>query len=436
MNTKLYCYFLFLLPCFVFSQNYNMSNGGSISTCTGTFYDSGGPDGEYSNSQNLTYTICPGTAGQYISLNFTSFDTENNYDKLTIYHGSNTSNPPTVLTGDLSSALPLITSYAANGCLTLVFTSDASITKQGWAATISCRTTTVHPPSLCFGATAFCSASTYNFANTSGTTLTAEVGPNYGCLQTRPNPIWYFMRMSTAGPVTLNVTQTQNANGTGTSLDIDFALWGPFTSTSQGCTTVQSGTLAPAACGYSNSHTETFSIANAQVGEIYLIILTNFSKDPGYIRFQQTDGTGQADCSIVPLSINLNSYDVFQKNGSNQIEWTSIHEQDIFAYELERSEDGNTWTTIRDVEIIEDEASAHKSYNIKDYDFKNTWNYYRLVELRTDGSRENLGTKAIDNRIESKEVLKIVNTLGQEIDRSFSGLKIIVFTDGTSIKVM
>ena len=44
---------------------------------------------------------------------------------------------------------------------------------------------------------------------------------------------------------------------------------------------------------------ETCHIINAQAGEIYILMITNFSTQPGTITFSQTGGTGLTNCNIV-----------------------------------------------------------------------------------------------------------------------------------------
>jgi len=61
------------------AQNYNMSTG-TVNTCSGTFYDSGGNGGTYAANELYTYTICPSTPGAKVVLNFSSFNCEANYD--------------------------------------------------------------------------------------------------------------------------------------------------------------------------------------------------------------------------------------------------------------------------------------------------------------------------------------------------------------------
>ena len=136
-------WFLFLLfsTSILFGQNISMSNGSS-SQCSGNFYDSGGSGAQYGNNQTFTYTICPSTAGQSVSVNFTSFNTESGLDLLYVYSGNSTSSQLLGIYSGTTSPGTL-TSYASNGCLTFYFQSDGSVTKAGWAATISC----VAPPS-------------------------------------------------------------------------------------------------------------------------------------------------------------------------------------------------------------------------------------------------------------------------------------------------
>lgn len=69
------------------SQDLLMQNG-TFNQCSGIFYDSGGPSGDYGDNESITLTICPDTPGQAAQLNFTSFITEPNTDFLTIYDGT------------------------------------------------------------------------------------------------------------------------------------------------------------------------------------------------------------------------------------------------------------------------------------------------------------------------------------------------------------
>ncbi|MBK7131180.1 MAG: CUB domain-containing protein [Crocinitomicaceae bacterium] len=127
---------------FNYAQTYNMGNG-TITACSGTFYDSGGSAGNYLSSEFYTQTICSGTPGNPVILTFTSFSIESGYDFLTIYDGPTTGSP---IVGTYTGAASPGTITASGECLTLVFSSDFIIGYPGWAATISCSTP---PPPPC-----------------------------------------------------------------------------------------------------------------------------------------------------------------------------------------------------------------------------------------------------------------------------------------------
>ncbi len=120
----------------VLPPEFNMANG-TVTTCNGNFYDSGGPSGGYSSSENLTQTFYPSTPGDMIRLTFNSFATESSYDFLYIYNGENTS-APLIGTYDGSISPGMVTASNASGALTFNFTSDGSVTAEGWSASISC----------------------------------------------------------------------------------------------------------------------------------------------------------------------------------------------------------------------------------------------------------------------------------------------------------
>ncbi len=117
-------------------EAYNMQNG-SVTTCDALFYDDGGASNPYSSSKDLTMTFLPSTPGAMLEAVFTFFDLENNYDFLYIYDGTSTS---ATLIGQYSgSSNPgTVTATNAQGALTFRFTSDTSVTREGWSATVHC----------------------------------------------------------------------------------------------------------------------------------------------------------------------------------------------------------------------------------------------------------------------------------------------------------
>lgn len=151
---------------------------------------------------------------------------------------------------------------------------------------------------FCIESEPFCTSNLYSFpAGTSGTS--AEPGPDYDCLNTTPNPAWYHMKIAVAGSFNIRMFSTP-------SEDIDFICWGPFLDPVDPC----DGQLTlnkKVACGYSMATVENCEIPNGQVGEYYILLITNYSQNECNITFEKTSGTGETDCTIVPPPIGSNS---------------------------------------------------------------------------------------------------------------------------------
>jgi PKD repeat protein len=179
----------------VISPEFVMANG-TISTCSGNFYDPGGASGSYSNNQNFTMVINPGVAGNLLKVVFNSFSLEAEascgYDYLKIYNGNSISSS-LIGTWCGTNSPGTITASNATGSLTFVFHSDVSITASGWSAAISC-TSTAAPPVAGF------TASGTNPAINSAVTFTDQStnGPTSWAWSFTPNTVVYI-NSTTAG---------------------------------------------------------------------------------------------------------------------------------------------------------------------------------------------------------------------------------------------
>ena len=140
MSKKILLLTVFIFSVQVYSQDLLMQDG-TFNQCMGTFLDSGGGSAGYSNNENFTITICPDIPGEAISINFTAFNTENPFDFLSIFDGTDdTAAPLGTFTGINSPGLVEPSDANTSGCLTFVWTSDNSIPLAGWSADISCFT--------------------------------------------------------------------------------------------------------------------------------------------------------------------------------------------------------------------------------------------------------------------------------------------------------
>ncbi len=118
----------------------NIGNS-TFSTCNSMFYDSGGPDADYSANETFIMTVHAGSPGAKLQANFTSFDVEQQagctHDYLSIYNGPSMMDP---LIGTYcgNTSPGIITSTNAIGSLTFMFHSDYIINKSGWVAHLKC----------------------------------------------------------------------------------------------------------------------------------------------------------------------------------------------------------------------------------------------------------------------------------------------------------
>ena len=105
--------------------------------CGDTLYDSGGSDGDYASNELTTVTVYPENDGDLVTFTFLSFNTEANYDDLTVYDGPDTSS--TIVGVFDGTEIPdPISSTHATGALTFVFDSDGSVVRSGYEILISC----------------------------------------------------------------------------------------------------------------------------------------------------------------------------------------------------------------------------------------------------------------------------------------------------------
>jgi len=106
-----------------------------VPTCGEMFYDTGGPDGAYTNSENYSVVICGG-AGP-VTIQFTEFQLALDGDILTIYDNDGTSGASDFYTGGASPGT--VTSTNPSNCLTVAFESNSfGEAATGWEAEVTC----------------------------------------------------------------------------------------------------------------------------------------------------------------------------------------------------------------------------------------------------------------------------------------------------------
>ena len=141
---------------------------------------------------------------------------------------------------------------------------------------------------------------------------TAPAGNDYGCLGTQPNPSWFYFEVSQSGDINMELTSTN---------DMDYVIWGPFAdlATAQGACGnlgMAPNPLGNVDCGFLGGNIEYPTITGAVAGEVYVMLITNFSNVATTFSLEQIGGTGGTDCSVVvPACLSDPGTFTLTKNG-------------------------------------------------------------------------------------------------------------------------
>ncbi|WCO01533.1 T9SS type B sorting domain-containing protein [Psychroserpens ponticola] len=158
------------------------------------------------------------------------------------------------------------------------------------------------------------------------------------CLNDTPNPSWFEFEVGASGTIEFQIEQWENfddmGNPEGDDLDVDFVLWGPFTDSVDYCALgletecdCPNNTIDPGFypfgnivdCSWDAAAVENFTINNAVAGEIYVLLVSNWSRDPGFIQIAQTNNDGGFFTAEIDVDL-----------GQDQ-EWCDLDSVDIIA---------------------------------------------------------------------------------------------------------
>ena len=139
---------VFSLPASLKAQDFFLVNEGASNACTGTLYDTGGPDGNYGNNEDHEFVICPTDNPECIELTFEFYDLENaNFgDIIEIYDGDVGAGTAALITdlggfndeSDEIVGAVCFRTFATSGCVSVVFRSDGAENRSGFKADWNC----------------------------------------------------------------------------------------------------------------------------------------------------------------------------------------------------------------------------------------------------------------------------------------------------------
>lgn len=255
------------------------------SSCGSTFTDSGTAAGNYANNENTTSIFCPDNATDVVTITFTAFNLENNFDFLRVYDGTSANAP--LLGSFTGTTLPsAISSSIAGGCLTVVFTSDGTVTSTGWEANITCSTAptcfkpinvftaSVAETSVALGWTETGTATQWEIAvlpcgsTPTATTSWISVSTNpFVVSNLTPNTCYAFFVRSICSPSDVSLP---SSGVNATTLSIPPVCGGIFTDP------------AGATSNYANNTDYTVTICPSNPGEMVTVTFTEFNTEANW----------------------------------------------------------------------------------------------------------------------------------------------------------
>lgn len=263
--------------------------------CGATFTDPAGASANYANNSDYTVTINPTNPGEVVTVSFTAFSTEANFDALYVFNGNSTAapqissgNPAANVPGGLAggfwgTTIPgPFTSTSTDGSLTFRFRSSVGGTAAGWVANVTCG-----PPPLCLRPT--------NPTVISTTSNTVAIGWTENNTATS----WevFALPCGSPAPTSTSVGQIVTMNPytiTGLSANTCYNLYVRSICGADGESTIcpfppVTTALAPPACGgnfvdnggttgnYTNNSDNTYTICPTNTGDIVTVTFTSFS---------------------------------------------------------------------------------------------------------------------------------------------------------------
>jgi hypothetical protein len=143
---------------------------------------------------------------------------------------------------------------------------------------------------------------------------------------------------------------------------------------------------------------------------------------------------------IDPLPVEMMSFEGIKTDHGNLLQWKTASEWNSAYYLIERSTTGY----FTENSVIGQTGAAGYSNTIMEYAYLNSEfapviNYYQITQVDNDGAFKVYGPIMIDNRVVKKQVVQLLNLMGQPVQENTTnlmrGLYIEVYDDGTMKKV-
>lgn len=303
----------------------------------------------------------------------------------------------------------------------LVFNSGTPpVAGVAFTQTVTC-TPPAAPANDCAGGATICNGQSFN-NNSSGTGNTVDLNAsNQGCLASGERQgTWYRFSPISAGTIGFTLAPSL------ATTDYDFAVWGPASgvqcppvgaplrcsySALTGNTGVGNGASDPTEGAGGDKWVSTFP---AVVGQVYILYVDNFSANGQSFNLTwQLGGGASLDCTVLPVA--LTAFEAQAVEEAVQLDWTTATEHNNDFFLIERSDDGEAFTTIGALDGAGTTQETTR-YQFIDRSPSHGVNYYRLKQVDIDGHAEHSDIRPVFFRAEEGPLMMVPNP-GSEMVR-------------------
>lgn len=239
-----------------------------------------------------------------------------------------------------------------------------------------------------------CSGSPISFVANAGGSEAATINPgnNYDCLFTSPNPSWYYLEIDQAGNLVIDITAGS---------DVDYEIWGPFPNLANAVANCDSY-ATPEDCSYSASNIEQAVVNGVANGEVYVLLVTNYANVVQTININEAAAnTASTNCAIVPLPVGYTQWDAQYTGSEVRLYWSTATEQNNHYFAVQHSQNGLVWETIG---LVQGNGTSQEEhfYSYTDKTPLNGINYYRLMQVDTDGTPDYTDIRSVNTLKEER----------------------------------
>ncbi len=135
----------------------------------------------------------------------------------------------------------------------------------------------------------------------------------------------------------------------------------------------------------------------------------------------------------ISLPIELLYFKGKQTDEGNLLEWATATETNNHYFTIYKTYYPINWKEVAKVDGVGTSSFTHY-YKYLEREYFNDISYYYLTQTDYDGKSKDYNIISIDNRNAKPQLIKVTNTLGQEVTEDYLGIKFFHYSDGTIIK--